>query len=219
MELAGKTDSMIMIVAAVLMAVLGTVYVVGKESNKKKVLAFKAAATLVADGLAILGALQQQTFASWCIVIGIFLYACADILLELKFIYGVACFGLAHLWVIVGIGMKGFSPIVLIVVFLVLYATALTLFKPYLAKLKQLKVPGLIYAAILCTMSAMMFGVLWTGRTWWDLVRAVGSICFVISDAIIGWNFVHRTRTRISGVILMILYYLAVYLIGISVVF
>lgn len=219
METVGKTELVIIIVAAILMTLLGTIYVVGKKTNKKKVLGFKAAATLVADGLALLGALQQQTFASWCIVIGIFLYACADILLELKFIYGVACFGLAHLWVIAGISRKGVTPVVVLLVFLLLFAIALSLFKPYLARLKQLKVPGLIYTAILCTMSATMFGVLWAGRTWWDLIRAFGSICFVTSDAIIGWNFVNRSKSRTSDIILMILYYLAVYLIGLSVVF
>lgn len=216
-------EKIIMIVAAVLMAVLGTIYVMGREESKKqgkrKVLMFKAAATLVADVLAIMGALQIQTFAAWSIAIGIFLYACADILLELKFIWGMLCFGIGHLWVIAGIGAKGVSVIPAMFEFLVLCVVALMLFKPYLKKLKQLKVPGLIYTAILCLMSATTLGVAWESSVVWDWVRVFGSLCFVTSDAIIGWNFVNHSRTKRSGAILMILYYLAVYLIAVSSVF
>lgn len=207
-------DMAVLVFAAVLMAGLGAVYIVGRERNKKKVLAFKAAATLVADVLAVIAAYQEETVAAGCIAGGIFLYACADVLLEIKFIWGIFCFGIGHLWVIAGIGMEDISGITVVVVFGMLYGLALYIFRSYLAKLKQLKIPGLVYAALLCLMSASAFGAAVACGTGWSWARAAGSLCFVISDGIIAWNFVRRSRTRLSGTVLMILYYTAVYLIG-----
>lgn len=55
-------DSMLFIVTAVLMLLLGSVYVAGRERNKRKVLAFKAAATMMADFLAVIAALQELAY-------------------------------------------------------------------------------------------------------------------------------------------------------------
>ena len=207
-------DSMLFIVTAVLMLLLGSVYVAGRERNKRKVLAFKAAATMKADFLAVIAALQENTVSAWFIAVGIFLYACADVLLEIKFIWGILCFGFGHVWMIAGIGLQGFSAGAAVLVFVLLYGIAFFLFRPYLGRLKQLKMPGLIYAALLCMMSAAAWGAAITAGTMWSWARAVGSLCFVISDGIIGWTFIHRSRTRCSGAVLMILYYVAVYLLG-----
>lgn len=204
----------LLIIAAILMAVLGVVYVKGRERNKKKVLAFKAAATLVADALAVTAAVHQGTLAAWCVAIGIFLYACADILLEIRFISGMICFGIGHIWVIAGIGMEGVSCIVTAVTFAFLYGTALWIFHPYMGKLKQLKIPGLIYAALLCTMCAAAVGAAFSEGRAWNWARAAGGLCFVVSDGMIANNFVKRSRSRLSGVVLMVLYYTAVFLIG-----
>lgn len=207
-------DTTLLIMTAVLMMVLGSIYVAGRERNKRKVLAFKAAATLAADMLAVIAALQEKTVSAWFVAVGIFLYACADILLEIKFIWGILCFGVGHVWMIAGIGLQGISAGASALIFVLLYGIAFFVFRPYLGRLKQLKMPGLIYAALLCMMSAAAWGAAITAGTMWSWARAVGSLCFVISDGIIGWTFIHRSRTRCSGAILMILYYLAVYLLG-----
>lgn len=207
-------DTTLLIITAVLMMVLGSIYVAGRERNKRKVLAFKAAATLAADMLAVIVALQEKTVSVWFVAVGIFLYACADILLEIKFIWGILCFGVGHVWMIAGIGLQGLSAGASVLIFVLLYGIAFFVFRPYFGRLKQLKMPGLIYAALLCMMSAAAWGAAITAGTMWSWARAVGSLCFVISDGIIGWTFIHRSRTRCSGAILMILYYLAVYLLG-----
>ena len=207
-------DTTLLIITAVLMMVLGSIYVAGRERNKRKVLAFKAAATLAADMLAVIAALQGKTVSVWFVAVGIFLYACADILLEIKFIWGILCFGVGHVWMIAGIGLQGISAGASVLIFVLLYGIAFFVFRPYFGRLKQLKMPGLIYAALLCMMSAAAWGAAITAGTMWSWARTVGSLCFVISDGIIGWTFIHRSRTRCSGAILMILYYLAVYLLG-----
>lgn len=207
-------DTTLLIITAVLMMVLGSIYVAGRERNKRKVLAFKAAATLAADMLAVIAALQEKTVSAWFVAVGIFLYACADILLEIKFIWGILCFGVGHVWMIAGIGLQGISAGASVLIFVLLYGIAFFVFRPYFGRLKQLKMPGLIYAVLLCMMSAAAWGAAITAGTMWSWARAVGSLCFVISDGIIGWTFIHRSRTRCSGAILMILYYLAVYLLG-----
>lgn len=204
----------ILFTAVILMVVLGAIYIKGRERNKKRVLAFKAAATLVADVLAVVTAIHQGTPAAWCVAVGIFLYACADILLEIKFIWGIVCFGIGHLWVMAGIGMEGMNVFVTALVFVLLYGIALGMFYPDFGKLKQLKIPGLIYAALLCMMCAATFGAAFACSTAWNWARAAGGICFVVSDAIIAKNFVKRSRSRLSGIVLMVLYYTAVFLLG-----
>lgn len=208
------TNYSLLAVAAILMTALGTVYVRGRERNKKKVLAFKAAATLVADVLAVNTAIHQETIAAWCVAVGIFLYACADILLEMKFIWGIVCFGIGHLWTSAGIVMEGISGIAAAMSFVCLYGAALWLFYPDMGKLKKLKIPGLIYTALLCMMCSAAVGAAFADSTAWNMARAAGGLCFVVSDGIIAKNFVKCSRSRLSGAILMILYYTAVFLLG-----
>ena len=57
-------DSMLFIVTAVLMLLLGSVYVAGRERNKRKVLAFKAAATMMADK--DFPQVRQYSFSYFC---------------------------------------------------------------------------------------------------------------------------------------------------------
>lgn len=203
-----------LILTAIGMAVLGAVYITGRERKKKKVLVFKAVATLLADVPAVCYALETGTVPAWCFAAGIFLYACADVLLEVKFMSGVVCFGAGHFCLIAG--MLGYvkPQIVTALVLAAEYGAAYRIFRPYLKRLKKLKLPAIIYTGFLCGMSAMIFtaAAAEQGAAAW--IRAAGSICFLVSDGMIGWNFVHRRRTRLSGTVLMILYYLAVYLLG-----
>ena len=64
-----------LVVALVLMVALSAVYIAGRERNKKKVLAFKALATLVADFLALGFARQSGRALAWWFVAGIFFYS------------------------------------------------------------------------------------------------------------------------------------------------
>lgn len=203
-----------LVVAALLMIVLGAVYIAGRERNKKKVLVFKAAATFAADMLAVSYALETGTFLSMCAAVGIFLYACADVLLEIKFMAGVVCFGAGHLCLIAGMTACVGAGWVTAAVFAAEYGIAFLIFRPYLKRLKRLRVPALVYVGFLCGMSAMTFTAALAEHTYADWMRAAGSICFLISDGIIGWNFVHRRRSKLSGTVLMILYYFAVYLLA-----
>lgn len=203
-----------LIVAAVLMTVLGMIYIAGRERNKKKVLVFKAMATLVADLLAVANALETGAFPAWCFAVGIFLYACADILLEIKFMAGVICFGAGHICLIAGLLGYTAPDWITGVVWVLECTVAFVIFRPYLKRLKKLKVPVCIYTMILCGMSAMNVTLAFAEPDFGTGLRAVGSICFLISDGIIGWNFVHHRRSRSSGAVLMILYYLAVYLLA-----
>lgn len=203
-----------LVFAAVCMAVLGAVYILGRERNKRKVLAFKALATLVADIIVIRYALEAGTFISWCFALGIFLYACADVLLELKFIAGIICFGAGHICLIVGMISDTLPGWVTVLVLMVQYGIALLIFRPCLKRLKKLRAPALIYVGLLCVMSAMTFTLAFAENAFAGWMRAAGSLCFVVSDGIIGWNFVHRKRSKWSGTVLMILYYLAVYLLA-----
>ena len=196
-----------LVVALVLMVALSAVYIAGRERNKKKVLAFKALATLVADFLALGFARQSGRALAWWFVAGIFFYACADVALEIKFLYGMSLLAVGMLTE-VKIGVDT------LVAFALLVGAALWLFGRYLPKMKRLLPVAAGYAGILCLMSSMAISMTVRNFCAGTLLRAIGSVCFLISDGIIGWNYLRRKRTKSSSVLLLSLYYAALYLLA-----
>lgn len=203
-----------LVIALVLMVALSTVYIVGRDRNKRKVLIFKALATLVADFLALHYALSSGSFLAWGVAAGIFFYACADVALEIKFLYGMLLFAAGHVCLIVGMLTVTKIGVVTILAFILFACVAAWLFRRYLPKMKRLLPVALSYAGILCLMSSMAVSMAVEHFTAGTLLRAVGSVCFAISDGIIGWNFLRRKRTKSSGVLLLSLYYIALYLLA-----
>lgn len=203
-----------LVVALVLMVALSAVYIAGRECNKKKVLAFKALATLVADFLALGFARQSGRALAWWFVAGIFFYACADVALEIKFLYGMSLFAVGHVCLAVGMLTEVKIGVDTLVAFALLVGAALWLFGRYLPKMKRLLPVAAGYAGILCLMSSMAISMTVRNFCAGTLLRAIGSVCFLISDGIIGWNYLRRKRTKSSSVLLLSLYYAALYLLA-----
>lgn len=203
-----------LIVALVLMVALSTVYIAGRERNKKKVLVFKALATLVADFLAIGFAWQSGRALAWWFAVGIFFYACADVALEIKFLYGMSLFAAGHVCLIAGMLPEEKIGVDTVAAFLLLAGAGAWLFRRYLPKMRRLMPVALSYVGVLCLMSSMTVSMAIRNFCAGTVLRAVGSVCFLISDGIIGWNYLRRKRTKSSGVLLLTLYYVALYLLA-----
>lgn len=198
----------------ILMAALSIVYMLGRERNKKKVLVFKALATLAADFMALWAAACFHEPLAWWFAAGIFLYACADVALEFKFLYGMGLFAAGHICLIAGMICARRPTWLTAAVFGALVGLAAWLFRRYLPNMRRLLPVSVCYVSILCLMSAMAVTIAAAQPTAGTLARAVGSLCFVVSDCITGWNYLRRKRTQSSSVILLSFYYLALYLLA-----
>ena len=182
-----------------LMIVFGTLYGALRDRYPKGSLVFKASATCMAvwncgSGLAA----GKQGFSDWMIFVGLLFCVLADVLLELEFLWGVVTFGIAHFCF--GI-----------------YGVFLMIFHKGLPKLGKLKIPVLLYAAVLSSMVSMAVSaaVIVPGRSRYFL--AAGACAFLISDSLIAVRTIEKKQSLLMGAVLLILYYGAVYMMGMSV--
>ena len=166
-----------------LMIVFGTLYGALRDRYPKGSLVFKASATCMTvwncgSGLAA----GKQGFSDWMIFVGLLFCVLADVLLELEFLWGVVTFGIAHFCFIAGIyrieGIQSGS----ILGILGIYGVFLMIFHKGLPKLGKLKIPVLLYAAVLSSMVSMAVSaaVIVPGRSRYFL--AAGACAFLISD-------------------------------------
>ena len=186
-----------------LMIVFGTLYGALRDRCPKGSLGFKASATCMAvwncgSGLAA----GKQGFSDWMIFVGLLFCVLADVLLELEFLWGVVTFGIAHFCIL---GILG------------IYGVFLMIFHKGLPKLGKLKIPVLLYAAVLSSMVSMAVSaaVIVPGRSRYFL--AAGACAFLISDSLIAVRTIEKKQSLLMGAVLLTLYYGAVYMMGMSV--
>lgn len=203
-----------LILAAVVMGISAYIYSIKKEKQKKRGLAYKAFATLIGFALMASAAVHARTWQMFFLSLGILLYACADVALEINFQTGLICFGMGHISMIIGM-CKIVRPRMITAVLLAgMYFVLYCVFRKYFRRLRKLKIPALIYVFFLCSMSAMMLTLAVYFKDAVYAAGAAGSICFVISDAMIGWRTVRGKTTRQFGNMILLLYYAAVYLLS-----
>ena len=117
-------------------------------------------------------------------------------------------------------GKQGFSDwmiFVSILGILGIYGVFLMIFHKGLPKLGKLKIPVLLYAAVLSSMVSMAVSaaVIVPGRSRYFL--AAGACAFLISDSLIAVRTIEKKQSLLMGAVLLILYYGAVYMMGMSV--
>ena len=213
--------------AAVCTAVLGTFYIRLKKREKTKALACKALATFMPALLLLRavpsveqGAIPVSLF-SWTLAALVF-YIAADVLLECRFVLGAVIFSAGHLCMIIGFltggeVSGGSAGIILLTAFFVVAACfAVRRHIPHL-KGKRLLLPAIAYVAVLSVMASLgVIAGLQTGNCI-GMFSALGGVAFVVSDILIGMNRLGRKRSRARGAAVLILYYLAVYLLSMRV--
>ena len=213
--------------AAVCTVVLGTFYIRLKKREKTKALACKALATFMPALLLLRavpsveqGAIPVSLF-SWTLSALVF-YIAVDVLLECRFVLGAVIFSAGHLCMIIGFltggeVSGGSAGIILLTAFFVVAACfAVRRHIPHL-KGKRLLLPAIAYVAVLSVMASLgVIAGLQTGNCI-GMFSALGGVAFVVSDILLGMNRLGRKRSRARGAAVLILYYLAVYLLSIRV--
>ena len=213
--------------AAVCTVVLGTFYIRLKKREKTKALACKALATFMPALLLLRavpsveqGAIPVSLF-SWTLAALVF-YIAADVLLECRFVLGAVIFSAGHLCMIIGFltggeVSGGSAGIILLTAFFVVAAClAVRRHIPHL-KGKRLLLPAIAYVAVLSVMASLgVIAGLQTGNCI-GMFSALGGVAFVVSDILLGMNRLGRKRSRARGAAVLILYYLAVYLLSMRV--
>lgn len=213
--------------AAVCTVVLGTFYIRLKKREKTKALACKALATFMPALLLLRavpsveqGAIPVSLF-SWTLAALVF-YIAADVLLECRFVLGAVIFSAGHLCMIIGFltggeVSGGSAGIILLTAFFVVAACfAVRRHIPHL-KGKRLLLPAIAYVAVLSVMASLgVIAGLQEGNCD-GLFSALGGVAFVVSDILLGMNRLGRKRSRARGAAVLILYYLAVYLLSMRV--
>lgn len=223
--------------AAVCTAVLGTIYVSLKKKDKPKALTCKALATFMPT-LLLLRAIPSvgqgeipALLFGWTLAALAF-YIAADVLLECRFVLGALTFSAGHLCMIAGFlaggelsGTRGptgpgrtewVGCILLTALFVGAACFAVRRHIPHL-KGKRLLLPAIAYVAVLSVMASLgVIAGLQEGNCD-GLFSALGGVAFVVSDILLGMNRLGRKRSRARGAAVLILYYLAVYLLSMRV--
>ena len=127
------------------------------------------------------------------------------------------CAFIAHFCFIAGIYRIEGIQIGSILGILGIYGVFLMIFHKGLPKLGKLKIPVLLYAAVLSSMVSMAVSaaVIVPGRSRYFL--AAGACAFLISDSLIAVRTIEKKQSLLMGAVLLILYYGAVYMMGMSV--
>ncbi|MGM7636670.1 lysoplasmalogenase [Bacillus sp. Hm123] len=162
--------------------------------------------------------LEEPTFYIIWIIIGLLFSVGGDIFLMLpsnKFLQGLTSFLIAHICYIVAFtnGLSHFTIDWRIIVPLGLFGVFYYSFLyPSLKKEGNLLLPigVMMYIAVICFMFTQSYS---TGSQW----AIIGSLSFLISDAILAYDQFHK-RFRTAHYYVMITYYLAQYLIALSVI-
>lgn len=200
--------------AAVLMTGFGLIYFFWKESGSRKPLIFKALATSMPVLLALYQAMVTNDIPAWWFFAGIVFYMAADVFLEIWFLTGVASFGIGHICVITGLLQMGAASWYAAVCFAVLCGMMFLVIRRYLKDLGNLLIPGVVYAVLLCLMASLAVSLGIQRLKPAAVLAGIGGVCFVVSDTLLAWSRLSGKRRRRYSAVLLVLYYLAVYLLA-----
>ena len=168
---------------------------------------FKGGATFFAFLLGLFGLVRNYSTAGLLVCLGVLIGAIADVVLDIHFNAGACVFALGH--VCYGAGFILYAPPSIpqfILLFLLTEVVCFSFIKGH-DRLDARFQPFTLYALVLCAILAL--GV------FQKPVLACGCVLFVLSDALLAKNIVLGS-TRLSEYISLGTYYLAQFLIGLS---
>lgn len=204
------SKTLVSLVSFVAMLVLGWSYsTAGKATPEATRLVLKGGTTMVAALLAFYGAYTGGDRAAWLLAAGIAVCAAADVLLEKKFLAGMACFALGHMLYITAFLKTRPVGSTNIMVFAVLAVIALVV--AWLLRTKLSPLPAyILYGLLISAMAAL--------ATSQPLIAAAGAFLFLLSDLVLAFRLA-GTAPGAWGHMVMICYYLGQYLLGLSAVY
>lgn len=192
------------------MAATGISYQIGGERQwykKPWLLAFKGSTTAFGGLLALYAYVQTGQPHALVMALGIFVCALADVLLEIRFLAGMACFALGHVAYMVSFWMRRPPqlPSLVLLVVLVLFVVAMVL--RLRKKVAFSILPHGLYALLISGMAALALGQ--------SAIVFIGALLFVISDAIIARRLVFPEKDPWDRACIL-LYYSAQFILAAS---
>ena len=177
----------------------------GMPAPSRKRAVYKIIPTLTCTLLALTGALVHGRPYAWFLFLGLGVCTAADWILEFRFIPGMGTFGLGHILYCVAYVLTGHVRSLSLWVFLVLFGVISVLWFFLRKRLDQAPL-FLCYAAVLCTMAALASSL--------NPRMMAGGLLFVLSDVMIGVRMALNIKSRWYGVVIMVTYYAAQFLIA-----
>ncbi|GMQ79526.1 MAG: lysoplasmalogenase [Anaerolineae bacterium] len=185
---------------------------------KRQEYLFKPLTTILILLIALLAPVPENALYKWAIVIGLAFSLAGDIFLLLprnRFIFGLVAFLIAHIFFTLAFTTEGFYlSLLALIPFAIFGGLVIGLLWPVLGKLR---LPASLYALVLMIMGWQAAGYWITIGSQSSILAFVGAVLFIISDSIM---IFHRFRSphRYARLTYMTLYYLALWLIAMSVV-
>jgi uncharacterized membrane protein YhhN len=185
---------------------------------KRQEYIFKPLTTILILLIALLAPVPENALYKWAVVFGLALSLAGDIFLLLpqnRFIFGLAAFLIAHICFTLAFTSEGFTVSLLVFIpFAIFGGLMIGLLWPVLGKLR---LPASVYALALMIMGWQAAGYWITVGSQSSILAFVGAVLFIISDSIM---ILHRFRSphRYARLTYMTLYYIALWLIAMSIV-
>ena len=201
------------IIVLVLVTVMACYYLIRKEDARlspRQKAGLKVIPTSLCGLLALYGTLTGGGLPAVFLFLGLCVCALADWLLEFEFFKGMAAFGAGHILYCIGYLLAGPVGMRSLIVFLALFGIILILYSRLKDHLEQAPL-YLCYAAVLCCMAALA-----SSR---QSFLMIGGFLFVISDCMIGIGQATGNKNRVYGILILVTYYAAQFLIACSTVF
>lgn len=189
---------------------LGVSYQIAKETGwfgKPATLVFKGLTTFVAAVLALYAYSISGAEYALVLAVGIALCALADVLLELHFLSGTACFAAGHILYITAFIKRSPPQTANILVFLVLAGISYLVMQRARKNMGNQVLPYFVYALIISCMVAMSIHQ--------PMLATVGALMFAASDAIIARRLIKPQASDWDRACIL-LYYMAQYLLAAS---
>lgn len=200
-------------VTAIYMLFSGSVYYLQSNKSTPRALFFKGGATAMAALLMLSRAWFLKSPAGWLAFCGIAFCMAADVLLQRSFDKGVTAFGIGHIFLIATCLQLARPDIFTLIAFLVLFAGMFLLHRKHLNSLRKRKLPGCLYAFLLSTMTAFALTTVHQQQSESALILGIGALFFYCSDNILIYTLFNKNTDRSYRALLLILYYIAIYLI------
>jgi uncharacterized membrane protein YhhN len=179
----------------------------------------KPLTTLLIAGIALTIETPQSDLYRWLVVLGLLCSLVGDVMLmlpgERNFVFGLVAFLVAHLFYIAAWRTRGEFGFTwwLAVLYVAYMVTLLYLLWPHIT---SLRVPVVVYAAVLMVMGWQAAELWLTWRDWSALAAMLGAVLFLLSDSTLALNQ-FRAPVAQSSVMVMSTYWAAQLLLAWSV--
>ena len=180
------------------------------KRQRRIALLFKGTATLFAAALAVYGTVLSPTAGNILLTAGLFVCMAADVLLGIRLLWGVAAFGVGHIFYCAACIFSAPPGFANLAVYVLLFALCLLLLYPKIKNGAGDKpvFPFVAYGAVLFLMLSLAINQ--------RPVLLAGAVFFVISDCMLAFRLFMNNRSVPFDYICLGCYYLGQFLIGFS---